>query len=381
LSYDFYATYPCNSEKDIEAVVDDQTLNVQTRIDLLASALVTNKDFARTGDRRRDAKSYKSLVYDNKPHQTPFANKLITSERNRMQHLGLWQPRLLDMRDFPQGSMFLQFEFRLVSPYISRDDAPFHILDNPVRKDKVFKVPMVSATAWKGSLRWVATHLAILDWQEHQNVERFATDRFHLARLFGDEKGEEGGKASELAKYLDKQVPGNGPIYREKIRTYYQSQIEPPENNTLPHHAGCLHTYPTFFDCIGLEVINPHNRETRAGIQPLYFESVPPKATGTFSLLYASFGIIELSQQQASRQISKDLLIVVKSVVSMLTLYGFGAKTSSGFGLADNRLVKQAQLAPNIPGQSPIMFEYLDDLAAKVEALAANLGNGEGATP
>lgn len=39
---------------------------------------------------------------------------------------------------------------------------------------------------------------------------------------------------------------------------------------------GALVFYPTWFDKIGFEVINPHNRARRAGTQPIYYEVVTP---------------------------------------------------------------------------------------------------------
>lgn len=101
----------------------------------------------------------------------------------------------------PAHSAFLQFQFSLASPYISRDDEIFHINDNPVRKDKVFKVPMVAGTSWKGNLRWIATHLLVLRWHETQDTEQLAEGRFRLTLLFGDEVGE--GENRGLTKYLD----------------------------------------------------------------------------------------------------------------------------------------------------------------------------------
>lgn len=61
----------------------------------------------------------------------------------------------------PPHSFFLQFPFTLARPYISKDDETFHVCENPVRKEKVFKVPMVEGSTWKGNLRWTATKLFV----------------------------------------------------------------------------------------------------------------------------------------------------------------------------------------------------------------------------
>ena len=96
---------------------------------------------------------------------------------------------------------------------------------------------------------------------------------------------------------------------------------------------GRLYFYPTFFDRIGLEVINPHGRKTRAGTIPIYIESVPIDATGTFSLLYVPFDLMGKSFEQIKEQVSEDIKLVYNSLETMMLTYGFSAKKSSGFGV------------------------------------------------
>lgn len=55
----------------------------------------------------------------------------------------------------PEPDWFaIDVSFRLTSPWYSKDDRPLHVLVNPVRKDRVFGVPFMSAASWKGLLRW-----------------------------------------------------------------------------------------------------------------------------------------------------------------------------------------------------------------------------------
>jgi CRISPR-associated protein Cmr2 len=53
----------------------------------------------------------------------------------------------------PPFSFILQVPFRLHKPYLSKDERDFYLLDNPLRREKVFKTPMVAAPGWKGALR------------------------------------------------------------------------------------------------------------------------------------------------------------------------------------------------------------------------------------
>lgn len=132
----------------------------------------------------------------------------------------------------------MEIKFKLQSPWYSKDDRPFHVLDNPVRKDRVFGVPYMSAASWKGLLRWACRMQVGL----HEHLQRHGgkmndwSDPDWIIHLFGNEKGEK----------------------EDFLR-------------------GALAFYPTWFDKVRFEVINPHSRTTRAGTQPILYEVVPPR--------------------------------------------------------------------------------------------------------
>src|SRR2546429_1125851 len=65
----------------------------------------------------------------------------------------------VDLAILPRYSFVLQLTFTLAQPYISRDEQDFYIIDNPIRKDKVFGLPYVASTSWKGSLQAALWHL------------------------------------------------------------------------------------------------------------------------------------------------------------------------------------------------------------------------------
>jgi len=169
----------------------------------------------------------------------------------------------------------------------------FYIIDNPVRKDKVFKLPMVAPTGWKGALRHAL-------WQLGHREDK------PIRRLFGETRADNTGR------------------------------------------SGRLHFYPTFFNKIGLEIINPHDRVRRVGKNPILFECVPQDAQGTFTLLYVPFDRIGQDDAETRAQVAKDLTLLAKGLQAMFTLYGFGAKTSSGFGLAEDK-VSDGCIYTNVP--------------------------------
>jgi CRISPR-associated protein Cmr2 len=195
---------------------------------------------------------------------------------------GVFKLPSIDQSLLPPYSFVLQFTFTLAQPYISRDEQGFYIIDNPVRKDKVFGLPYVAPTSWKGSLRAAIRQLG-------SSVES-------EMRLFGNEKG------IEDHEFL---------------------------------HAGRLFFFPTFFEKKSLEIINPHDRVRRVGKNPILLESVPAGATGIFTLLYVPFDRVGEDEAETKRQVAIDLRLVAEGLQVLFCRYGFGAKTSSGFGTAE----------------------------------------------
>jgi CRISPR-associated protein Cmr2 len=186
----------------------------------------------------------------------------------------------------------LQVDFELLTPWYSKDDWVFHVLDNPVRKDRVFGVPFMAASSWKGMLRWACRMQAGLpEYREKHggNMEDWPEPNWIL-HLFGHEKGEED---------------------HDKLR------------------QGALVFYPTWFDPIGFEVINPHSRERRAGTRPIYYEVVPPGARGTLSLLYAPWPRMKFNADP-----QEVLPRLLEAIEVLLTTYGISAKRTVGWGTA-----------------------------------------------
>lgn len=264
-------------------------------------------------------------------------NQYIGDELKRLETLGIKQAPIPDIAALPAGSWFLQFTFTLAKPWISKDDDPFYVAEsvNPVRKDKVFKVPVMSAASWKGLLRWTAMHTrlaqGVIASEAKQSPEAFARERFVQTLLFGDEVGEEPGEKKNFAAHVDSLNHAASPEYERLLRKYYHVEGEAP----LPHHSGRLMFYPTFFDQIDVEVINPHSRKTKAGTHPIYLECVPAGANGSFSLLYVPFDLIGKDEGEAKKQALEDLHLIAEGLQAMFLTYGFSAKRTSGYGVAE----------------------------------------------
>jgi CRISPR-associated protein Cmr2 len=295
--------------------------------------------------------------------------------RQMASQLGL-KKRSIDLTTLPSHAFSIQFTFQLRRPYLSKGDVAFYVLDNPVRKDKVLGLPMVAPTQWKGALRSTMTYQLANWWLEldeaaqarRVNYRRFITERVGLVKLFGNEKRitMEG---DQLDAYLD-QVGGEklAKLYRRYLRRF----VAP-----TGFRAGRLRFFPTFFAEIGLEVINPHDRETRAGTQPIYFESVPDGEKGDFTLLYVPFDCIG-REEERRRQMAADLQRLGKGIRAMLTQYGFGAKISSGFGVVQDRLVEPGLITPKMAGAQTDKFSSLTEMSKKMKRLADTLTPEEG---
>ena len=278
-----------------------------------------------------------TVHHKKKAAQAPYAKQLIAPEIARMECLGLFKPGRSDFQSLPVGSWFLQFTFTLAKPWMSKDDDPFYVSEsvNPVRKDKVFKVPFMAASGWKGLLRWTAMRVRLYKLKDKPG--EFAEERFRQTLLFGNEKGEEPGVTKDFAAYLDRLGGKEAKqTYEQKVRAYFQVS---EEEEGMPHHAGRLMFYPTFFDLIDVEVINPHSRETKAGTHPIYLECVPAGAKGTFSLLYVPFDLIgRKSEDEIRAEARGDLKRVAEATSAMMLIYGFSAKRTSGYGMTEDEI-------------------------------------------
>jgi len=195
-------------------------------------------------------------------------------------------------------SFYVKFQFRLIEPLLTKDESGFYIIDAPVRKDKVLGLPVMESTSWKGCLR-----RSIRQWKGLLDKEQERNDH-QMMRLFGNIKTEEDEKQ---------------------------------------FRAGRLIFYPTFFHCFGLDIINPHNRETKVGETPIQMEVVPIGTTATFTILYFPFDRIGREEANIEHGVDKtlkdeaaeDIIEIAEGIKAMFTHYGFGAKTSSGFGTSE----------------------------------------------
>jgi|GEM_PF-429219 len=265
----------------------------------------------------------------------------------------------VDISTLPTGSWLIEFPVKLKKPFISKDDVPLYIIENPVRKDKVFGVPFTSAMAWKGNLRWAMMKIHLEP--KTNNSEEFAEIRYRHTLLFGTEKGIED-SAKGWAKYLDDLCPDAKETYRAKLKERF-------DRKEAPALAGMLYFYPTFWDNIDMEVINPHNRKTKTGNNPIYFEVVPAESEGYFRLLYMPlYYLTKPFINNIKEYVLKDLQDVIKGLKAMMLTYGFSAKKSSGYGVIkeDSWANKKINLVIN-GVTNTFNFDNFEELEVKIK--------------
>ncbi|MHA1251243.1 MAG: RAMP superfamily CRISPR-associated protein [Candidatus Helarchaeota archaeon] len=268
----------------------------------------------------------KALIHSNGNY-----NDYISYKLSELNVLGINSS--IDLNPLPIGSWVLEFPITLDKPFLSKDDVSLYIIENPIKKEKVFGIPFTSSMAWKGNLRWTMMKIFL----EPKKIEsdEFAEIRFRHTLLFGTEKGWEE-KPKGFSKFLDNLCPNAKEKYRDRLKEFTKKE---PKDVSL---RGMLHFYPTFWNKIDMMVINPHNRKTKTGTKPIYYESVPVGAKGFFRLIYIPIYWFGLSEFELKKEIFKDLKDIIIGIKETLLIYGFSAKKSSGFGVIKDGWDKNA---------------------------------------
>ncbi|MDM8531882.1 hypothetical protein QUF63_11980 [Anaerolineales bacterium HSG25] len=315
-SYDLYVRYPTETEDDVRRILGNhpkayaELESAHTRTSLLATALVERtKEFSKSGHRKFGG-GYPGLLH-NKRGINDYTKTVIQPALEQLKALDIYPPKV-DVSALPPHSFYLQFRFTLTRPFYSRDDDQFYIHENPVMKDTVFKVPMVRPSSWKGTMRGTATKVAA-------KYPKLINELFGYARG-NDDDSEDPGQRSRL-------------IF-----------------------------FPTFFDAIDLDMINPHSRRTKAGTVPITMEVVPPGATGYFTLVYIPANLMGLGEKVIRTRLAGDILITVQTIERTMCRYGFSAKRNRGYGLADQKLPARTKSEPG--GQIQLKGESLQHFSS-----------------
>lgn len=292
------------------------SLSTDTRVRILAQALAGSpktKATAQSGERPDRPSGLKAIILG---RNTAKYDVLLKERFDLLTTLGLVVPQF-SLQNLPPGTWAIQFPFKLAKPYVSKDDTSFYIIDNPIKKEKVLSLPYVSASSWKGTFR----------------------------SAFRDMLG--------------------GNDYHPKLVSLFGNSRTAEKDFC----AGSLMFYPTFFSQIGLEVINPHSRHAGSGTLPIYLEVVPAGATGTFTLLNARAYHPEWDIQRTNRNTVQSLRNISLVIEYVFLELGFGAKTSSGFGIVEDHLPENGQVILSLAKDNPLEPFTLQDKFCSITKL------------
>jgi hypothetical protein len=204
----------------------------------------------------------------------------------------------------PSYSATLSLKFRLLTPLLTRDDNPFYLFDNPVRKDPIFGLPHLSAAGVKGLAAdaYQRAFPGSVPWKQRvgenaKDAERtlhFRREDPYALRLFGlaDDGADDG---------------GNGAA------------------------AGRVHFSPIWFNHVQYLVMNPQDPATGKGTQPIQFEAIAPtQANGR--PVEAELQLFYFNPGEAEATVRADLARFLASLASWWPVFGLGAKRLAGYG-------------------------------------------------
>lgn len=325
---DFYAANAIRTSKDMIELKNRPDLDVFARIKLATSGYAD--DFLKGAAREL----YLMLGHDQYGNMNIFQRDGLN---NILAELAM--PLLPDAFGFMNLSVLndvhvpfflIEFNFKLKSSLLTRDEAAHYPVENPVRKDYALKLPVLNSTSWKGLLRnaFLVHHVfPALNKLEKTNADdarlRYFDKRFQMLRLFGTEKEFENSSKNDNTPDFKKEVI-------EKI--YPELSEKDKKEKEIPNLSGSLFSYPTLFNQIEIEMINPHDSLRRVGTQPIHLEMVPSGSEGLFRLFYLQHVPLML-QNVSSEEIAREDLKAVTAAINMLFIEsGISAKRTSGKG-------------------------------------------------
>ncbi len=253
-------------------------------------------------------------------------------------------------------SFFFHVKIKLTAPYFSRGDDDFYLIDNPILKEKVFKFPMIRGSGWKGAIASAFKDLI----NEETDLKKENKLIQSYIRIFGTGSNE----FRELLENIKRKLKNEGELDMQKVIKFFlfelglkltkkdidslkdKSEIDSwveekliinfhDSSEDLPSyltiHKGRVIFYPTYFDKLSLEIINPHSRKTRAGTNPIHYEVVPKDTNGILQIVYIPFDGVLTDENELKKQIGKDVEFLT-DCIEKVSENGVGAKTKLGWG-------------------------------------------------
>ncbi len=239
-------------------------------------------------------------------------------------------------------AFLIEFYFKLATPLLTRDESGHYPIENPLRKDTALQLPVLASTSWKGLLRAAYLQCRLYPvWREWkndaQNKSKYLHTRWQMLRLFGTEK--EPQTDQPLPDMLRPKEAG----FDEFLKSRFKKPEEKEEDVIVPHVAAALHTFPTLFSALDVEVINPHDPVRRVGTNPIHLEAVPAGSIGLFRLLYLQRPALLLPEENPENAGRADLQAMLQTLAMLFLEFGFSSKRTAGYGQAEETFPKVNQ--------------------------------------
>lgn len=239
-------------------------------------------------------------------------------------------------------SFILQARIKLKSSYFSRDDDEFYLIQNPCLKEKVFKVPMIRGSGWKGAIAKAGKDLLNEDLKNFESFVRIFGTGSQEYREMIESIEKDKNIIEKLVKYalfelglkLTKddiqKIDSNPKDYLKNLSSKLQKE-EITNTPFLQVHKGRAVFYPTYFNKLSLEIINPHSRKTRAGTNPIHYEVVPEDTEGTLQIVYIPYDAVLREKDEIENEVKADIEFLTKCI-EKVSENGIGAKAKLGWG-------------------------------------------------
>lgn len=211
----------------------------------------------------------------------------------------------------PSGSATLTLAFRLLTPLLTKDDDPFHLFDNPVRRDHIFGVPYLSAAGVKGLAADAyqrafpgAANATSAGENEDEDAQartlRYRLEDRHALRLFG---------------LADDGVTAESEDHRSR--------------------AGRLHFSPVWFPAVQYIILNPTDKQTGLGGVPIQFEAIAPylpNGRPVVTELRVFYFNPHGAPDSEEATVRGDLARWLAALATWWPVLGLGAKRLAGYG-------------------------------------------------
>jgi len=256
-----------------------------------------------------------------------WINKKVKQEHNRSYqieeiHNLLKKDTINLIKNHIPNTFAIKTKFKLTAPYYSSEDDDFYIISNPCIKEHVFKVPMIRGSSWKGALLNGAREIIK---EDNSNQIENLKSYFRIFGVGDDSFRNIVDKVKDNDFKLFFMISGLAIDVNSNVKNIFE------QYKKSKAQKGRAIFYPTYFDKLSLELINPHNRKTKAGTNPIHYEVVPKGSEGDLQIVYIPFDGVTKSNNEIEEEAKQDLEFLQKCI-KRVAKNGIGAKTKLGWG-------------------------------------------------